>query len=80
MTFQLSKGGLLERREQNLQQDSSDRARRNEFKQKEGRFSLDMRVLKHWNWNWLPRSMADTQILETFSIRLDRTLSYLIYL
>ncbi|KFV60774.1 hypothetical protein N341_12881, partial [Tyto alba] len=55
----------------------------NGFKQKEGRFRLDirkkfftMRVVKLWNM--LPREVVDAPSLETFKVRLDRALSNLI--
>jgi len=60
-----------------------DRTRSNDFKLKECRFRLDirkkfftMRVVKHWNR--LPREVLEAPPLETFKIRLDRTLSKLV--
>jgi len=61
----------------------SDRIRGNGFKQKEGRFRLDirkkfftMRVVRHWHR--LPREVINAPSLETFTVRLDGTLSNLI--
>ncbi|KFV12661.1 hypothetical protein N340_01761, partial [Tauraco erythrolophus] len=55
----------------------------NGFKLKEGRFRLDIRknffmrrVVKHWYR--LPRKMVDSLSLETFKVRMNRTLSNLI--
>ncbi|KFO88224.1 hypothetical protein N320_11323, partial [Buceros rhinoceros silvestris] len=54
----------------------------NGFKLKEERFRLDIRkkfftmnVVKHWNR--FPREVVDVPTMETFSIRLERTLSNL---
>ena len=55
----------------------------NDFKLKEGRFTLDirkkfftMRVVRHWHR--LPREVVDAPSLETFKVRFDRALSNLI--
>jgi len=61
----------------------SDRARRNGFKLKEGRFRLDTRkkfftmwVLRHWHRS--PREAVAAPSLEVFKARLDGALSNLI--
>ncbi|KFV99377.1 hypothetical protein N327_06891, partial [Fulmarus glacialis] len=55
----------------------------NGFKQKEGRFRLDIRkkfftirVVRHWNR--LPREVVDAPSLEVFEARLDGALSNLV--
>ncbi|KFM08702.1 hypothetical protein AS27_11504, partial [Aptenodytes forsteri] len=55
----------------------------NSFKQKEGRFRLDirkkfftMRVVRHWNR--LPSEAVDAPSLEVFKARLDGALSNLV--
>ena len=55
----------------------------NDFKLKEGRFTLDirkkfftMRVVRHWHR--LPREAVDAPSLESFKVRLDGALSNLI--
>jgi len=62
-----------------------DKTRRNGFKLEQGTFRLDMRkkfymvrVVK--DWNKLPRDGLKALSLEIFKIRLDRTLSNLIWL
>ncbi|KFQ87019.1 hypothetical protein N337_03558, partial [Phoenicopterus ruber ruber] len=55
----------------------------NGFKLQEGRFRLNIRkkfftmgVVNHWNM--LPGEVVDAPSLETFKVRLDEDLSYLI--
>ncbi|KFU92328.1 hypothetical protein M959_11611, partial [Chaetura pelagica] len=55
----------------------------NGFKQKEGRFRLDirkkfftMRLVRHWNR--LPRDVVDAPSLEVFKARLDEALCSLV--
>jgi len=62
-----------------------DRTRGNGFKLKDGTFRLSIkkicftvRVVKHWHR--LPREVIDAPSLETFKIRLERSLSNLIEL
>ena len=62
-----------------------DRTRGNSFKRKEGRFRLDIRrkffTLRVVNpWHRLRREVVDSPSLETFTARLDRALSDLIWL
>ncbi|KAK4819788.1 LOW QUALITY PROTEIN: hypothetical protein QYF61_011388 [Mycteria americana] len=81
--FQYLKGAYKKDRDKLFSRACCDRTRGNGFKQKEGRFRLDigkkfftMRVVKHWNR--LTRKVVDAPSLETFKIRLDRALSNLI--
>ena len=62
----------------------SDGTRDNGFKQKEGRFRLDIRkkfftvrVVRHWNR--LPREVVDAPSLELSKARLDGALSNLVW-
>ena len=64
---------------------SGDRTRENGLILKEDRFRLDIRkksftvrMVRHWNR--LPRDVVDAPSLETLKVRLDGTLSNLIYL
>ena len=61
----------------------SDGTRENGFKQRQGRFRLDIRrnfftqrVLTHWNR--LPREVVDAPSLEAFKARLDVSLGSLV--
>jgi len=61
----------------------SDRTRGNSFKQKEGRFTLDIRknffimqVVKHWNR--LPREAVNAPSLEVCQARVNGALSNLV--
>ncbi|KAK4819782.1 LOW QUALITY PROTEIN: hypothetical protein QYF61_011382 [Mycteria americana] len=81
--FQYLKGAYKKDRDKLFSRACCDRTRGNGFKQKEGRFRLDigkkfftMRVVKHWNR--LTRKVVDAPSLETFKIRLDRALSDLL--
>jgi len=53
-----------------------DRTRSNGFKLREGRFRLDMRVVKHWNRS--PREAVEAPSLATLKARLDGALSNLL--
>ncbi|KFW03975.1 hypothetical protein N327_00774, partial [Fulmarus glacialis] len=81
--FQYLKGACKKGGDRLFSRAFCDRTRGNGFKLKEGRFRLDrrkkfftMRVVKHWNR--LPREVVDAPSLETFKVRLDKALSYLI--
>jgi len=50
------------------------RTKGNSFKLKEGRYRLDIRKFLVMHWNRLPGEVVDAPSLETFKIRLDRTL------
>ena len=74
-------GELLERR--TLTKVCGDRTKGNDFKLKEGRFSLAMskksftvRVVTHWHR--LSREVVDVSSLKTFKARLDQALSNMI--
>ena len=61
----------------------SDGTRENGFKQRQGRFRLDIRrkfftqkVMTHWNR--LPKEVVDAPSLETFKARLDVALGSLV--
>jgi len=81
--FQYSKGAYEKDGDRLFSRACWDRTSGNDFKLKEGRFSLDrrkkfftMRVRKHWKT--LTREMVDAPSLETFKARLDGALSNLI--
>ena len=78
--FQYLKGAYKKGGDRLFSRACSDRTRGNGFKQKDGRFVLDLRkkfftvrVVKHWNR--FPRGVVDAPSLETFKARLDRALS-----
>ena len=75
--FQYLKGAYKKAGEGLLTRACSDRTRGNGFKLKEGRFRLDMRVVRHWNR--LPREAVDAPSLEVFKARLDGALSSLVW-
>jgi len=77
--FQYLKGAYKNDRQGLFTRAWSDRTRGNGFKQKEGRFRLDIRkkflavrVVRHWNR--LPREVVDVPCLEVFKARLDGNL------
>jgi len=81
--FQYLKGACRKDGENIFSRACCDRARRNGFKLREGRFRLDikkkyfmMRVVKHWNR--LPREAVEAPSLETFKAKLDGAVSSLV--
>jgi len=85
VAFQYLKGAYKERWDRLFSRACCNRTRGSGFKLKDGRFGLDirkkcftMRVVKQQNR--LPRETVDAPSLETFKVRLDRTLSNLICL
>ncbi|KFV02461.1 hypothetical protein N340_09384, partial [Tauraco erythrolophus] len=81
--FQYLKGAYRKAGEGLFTRVCSDRTRGNGFKQKEGRFRLDirkkfftLRVVRYWNR--LPREVVDAPSLEVFKARLDEALGNLV--
>ena len=74
--FQYLKAAYKKAREGLLTRACSDRTRGNGFKLKEGRFRLDMRVVRHWHR--LPREVVDAPSLAVFKARLDGAWSNLV--
>ncbi|PKU43823.1 hypothetical protein llap_5889 [Limosa lapponica baueri] len=82
-TLQYLKGACRRDGQGLFMRECSDRMRGNGFKQKEGRFRLDIRkkfftvgVVRHWNR--LPGEVMDAPCLEVFKGRLDGALSNLV--
>jgi len=83
VAFQCLKGACKKDGDRLFSTACCDRTRGNGFKQKEGRFRLDIRkklftvrVVTHWNR--LPREVVDAPCLETFTVRWDGAQSNLI--
>ena len=80
VAFQYLKTAYKQEGEQLFMRVGSDRTRENGFKQRQGRFGLDIRrkfftqrVVTHWNR--LPREVVDTPSLEALKTRLYSALS-----
>jgi len=83
VAFQYLKGAYEQEGEQLFTRVGSDRTRENGFKQRQGRFRLDIRrkfftqrVVTHWNR--LPREVADAPSLEAFRARQEVALGSLV--
>ena len=83
VAFQYLKGAYKQKGEQLFTRVDSDRTRGNGFKQRQGRFRLDIRrnfftqrVVTHWNR--LPKEAVDAPSLEAFKARLDVVLGSLV--
>jgi len=81
--FQCLKGAYRKDGDNLFSKACSDRTRSNDFKLREGRFSLDIRkkfstirVMKHWHR--LPTEVLEAPSLETFQARLEGALSNLV--
>ena len=79
----IPEGGLQESWSGLLIRACSNRTRRNDFKQEEGRLRLDIRkeffpvrVMRHWNR--LPSKVLDAPTLEAFKVRLGVSLNNLV--
>ena len=84
VAFQYLKGVYKQEREQLFTRMDIDRTRGNDFKLRQGRFSLDIRrkffterVVMHWNK--LPKEVVDAPSLEAFKARLDVALGSLVW-
>jgi len=82
VAFQYFKGTYKQEGEQLFTWVDGDRTRGNDFKQRQGRFRLDIRrkfftqkVVTHWNM--LPKEVVDAPSLEAFKARLDVALGSL---
>ena len=74
MAFQYLKGAYKQERECLFTSVDSDRTRGNSFKQRQGRFRLDIRrkVFTHrvvTHWNRLPKEVVDAPSLEAFKAK-----------
>jgi len=85
VAFQYLKGAYKKDGDRFFSRACCNRTNGNGFKQKEGRFRLDIRKkfftirpVKHWHR--LPREVVDAPSLETFKARLDGALNSLIQL
>ena len=85
MAFQHLKGNYKKEGERLFSRVCCDRTKGNAFKLKKGRFRLDIRkklltIRAPRDRNRLPKEVVVSLSLETFKVRLDRTLRNLIYL